>query len=151
MHCLGVGGASPSKYQNRRTTFNGVVYDSAAEAERAAELDLLLRGGAILDWQRQVTVNVGPCDSHTPELTRVRYRVDFLVVDDRGLTHAEDVKGFETDRFRVIKPLWIAQMKWPLVILKKKGRGWSREILWPIKCDRERYGAEWSGRNVENE
>jgi hypothetical protein len=41
--------ARSSKYGNKKTAFKGVIYDSAKEARRAQELDLMLAAGDI-DW-----------------------------------------------------------------------------------------------------
>ena len=42
-----------NKYGAVKTTYNGVVYDSKAEAHRAQELDIMQRAGYITDVQRQ--------------------------------------------------------------------------------------------------
>lgn len=86
-----------SKYRNVRTEYNGRMFDSKAEAERAAVLDLLKTSELIRDWQPQVTFQLGPDHS---------YRVDFLVWLPDGTTHAEDVKGVETPAFKRHKKLW---------------------------------------------
>ncbi len=101
-------------------TYNGVVYHSKAEAKRAQELDLLLKGGAIREWRRQVTIKLGP---------DIKYRADFIVVDDAGVIHAEDVKGYETPDFKRVRRLWQKYMDYPLVVLKRKGKGWARDVV----------------------
>jgi hypothetical protein len=81
-----------AKYRAVRTEHDGVVYDSKAEARRAAELDAMTAAGQIIGYQRQVTFRLG--DKLDP------YRVDFLVFDHYGAVHAEDVKGYETKQFK---------------------------------------------------
>ena len=44
----------PSKWHNVRTPYNGVTYDSKAEARKAQELDLQVKAGEIDFWIRQV-------------------------------------------------------------------------------------------------
>src|SRR5215475_11708938 len=47
--------ARPNKYRAVPTQYGGVRYDSKAEAERAAQLDLMVRAGEVKFWVRQVT------------------------------------------------------------------------------------------------
>ena len=42
-----------SKYRNRKTTIDGIAFDSKAEARRYAELKLLERAGEIKDLELQ--------------------------------------------------------------------------------------------------
>ena len=87
--------APRKKYGNRRTEYAGVTYDSAKEARRAAELDLLLRAGDIADLQRQKTY---PLDVNGVPICR--YRADFVY--RRGAdTIVEDVKGFKTPEYKI--------------------------------------------------
>ena len=53
-----------TKYRNRKTTVDGVEYDSAKEARRAVELMLLVRAGVIDDLQRQVRFELIPKQMH---------------------------------------------------------------------------------------
>ena len=39
-----------SKYGNKRTMYNGVLYDSQGEAHRAQELDFEMQSGSVLWW-----------------------------------------------------------------------------------------------------
>ena len=43
----------PSKYLNRKTVVDGITFDSAKEASRWSELQLLLRVGQISELERQ--------------------------------------------------------------------------------------------------
>jgi len=109
------------KYDAQRTVFDGVSYDSKAEATRARELNLLEAAGEIGRWKRQVPVEL---------VKGFSCRVDFLVFStDNTSEHFEDVKGMETQRSRDIKRLWAVHGPLPLVILKRKGTGWTREII----------------------
>ncbi len=108
-----------NKYDAQRTEYNGVVYHSKAESIRARELDFLLAANEILDWERQVQVLLGP-DFKT--------RVDFVVTDRNG-QHAQEVKGYETPAFRTVRRLWKKYGPYPMSILKRKGNGWTREVI----------------------
>jgi hypothetical protein len=94
------------------TVVDGVRYDSKAEANRAATLELLRKGGEVLWWLRQVTVRLG-CPENG-------YRVDFVVCMGEGGVHAEDVKAIETREFRRHKRLWKAYGPFPLHVIGKK-------------------------------
>ena len=76
-----------NKYGAVKTEYNGVKYDSKREANRAAQLDLMLRAGEILGWARQVQF-VLPGG--------VKHRVDFIVFHTDGTHHLEDAKGVDT-------------------------------------------------------
>lgn len=101
------------KYPSRRRiVYDGVRYDSKAEASRAQDLDRLVLAGEVLTWFRQVTVRLG-----VPENV---YRVDFLVIPKTGTPWCEDVKGHETSKFKRDKLLWRKYARIPLHIIKRR-------------------------------
>jgi hypothetical protein len=115
-----------SKYHATRTEYNGWIYDSKGEANRAAELDLLVKSscgghGGVIRWIPQVPFYLG-CRAN-------KYVVDFLVwtyEDCAGAsmgeaTHAEDFKGFETQKFLRDLRLWRQFGKFPLHVVTGKG------------------------------
>ena len=71
-------------------------YASRIEAERADQLALLERAGAISDVCYNKAVQLGPDR---------KYKPDFRYTQD-GATVWEEVKGVETDRYRDNKKLW---------------------------------------------
>jgi hypothetical protein len=87
---------SPSKFGSIKQTYNGYNYDSKKEAEYAAELDWRIKAGEITAWTRQ----------HKLEL-RVngqlicKYYVDFAVELPDGTIEFHEVKGYETDVWRI--------------------------------------------------
>ena len=85
-----------SKYGNIRTEYRGRVYDSKAEARRAAELDALVPA-EIVAWFPQVTFNLAG---------GIRYRCDFLVILPDGTWRAEDCKGFQTQVWKIKQKLF---------------------------------------------
>lgn len=100
------------------TIYNGVRYDSKAEANHAVLLDLRIKEGAVAWWLRQVKIPLGP-DFST--------RVDFLVCEwvegFYGLEHrwisAHEVKGVETREFAKVRSLWPKYGPFPLHIIKR--------------------------------
>lgn len=79
-----------SKYGAVKTEYAGVRYDSAKEAGRAAELDMLVSSGEVLFWLRQVPIRFS---------SGVVYRLDFQVFYADGRVGWEDTKGYETPTF----------------------------------------------------
>lgn len=104
----------PHKYHAKPTTYNGVRYDSKAEAEHAAVLDLAKRSGAIADYRRQVPLPIGEEGVDKP------YRVDFVVLENDGSVHGEEVKGAEDSIFRRRKRQWAKRGPFPLWVIKGK-------------------------------
>jgi hypothetical protein len=85
-----------AKFGNRKTVVNGVVFDSAAEARRWADLGLLERAGHITDLQRQVTFPL-----YHGDWLLAHIRPDFVYRRD-GKRVVEDVKSRATKT-----PLWL--------------------------------------------
>ena len=128
------------KYHAQPTIYNGLRYDSKAEAIRASELDLLVRAGEIAWWTRQVPFWLGvPCQKMV---------VDFLVASRHDMTvyewvdrvavkwlsykvWAEEVKGMETPIWRRNKKLWQACGPLLLKVLKRRGQRWDIEAVRP--------------------
>ena len=91
-----------NKYGAKSTEYNGNVYHSKLEAGYAMELDLLLRGKAIRGWKRQVRI---PLDVNGHHIAN--YVMDFVVDELDGTERWVEVKGFQTDMWR---------MKWKLLL-----------------------------------
>ena len=81
-----------SKYRNVRTAYAGKVYDSKREAQRAAELDLLIKAGEIAGKLEQVPFALPG---------GVVYRADFVVLRNDGTWYVEDAKGVRTKEYKI--------------------------------------------------
>lgn len=86
-----------SKYRNKKTEFNGVMYASRLEAEYAALLAVRLKAGEIdyLETQKRfdAVINGKKCFA---------YIADFYFFDKvANRWRIVDVKGFETDVFKL--------------------------------------------------
>ena len=98
----------------RRTSVGPRTYDSHGEACRAVQLQLLQRASEISDLQYQVTFKLTDAE--------ITYRADFTY-QDKGRMVAEDFKGVETERFRLIKKLWAHYGPCLLRVTKRSGKG----------------------------
>lgn len=89
------------KYGNRKTHIGNDVFDSAAEARRWTDLQLLQKAGRIRGLERQVKYELAPPvvlgGRKKPAL---RYVADFSYWQGDALI-VEDVKGVVTPLFRV--------------------------------------------------
>lgn len=94
--------------------FLGRTWDSKAEMLYAQELMLRMKAGDILDFAIQPLVILAG---------DIRYRPDFLVTEPEDIYYV-DVKGVETERFKIIKKLWPQTKGLRLEIVKRKGSGW---------------------------
>ena len=101
--------AKRSKYGNRKTEYNGVLYHSALEAAAAAHLDNLIRQGYVKFWRGQVRYDL---------YGGVTYIADFHVVYQTGRSRNIDLKGFETDVFKIKRKLF-EERYGPLDVVKR--------------------------------
>jgi len=89
-----------NKYGAVKKEYKGGLYHSTKEAIHAQELDLLLKTKKIKSWRRQVKIDLQSNGYHI-----ANYYVDFEVTHNDGLIEFQEVKGYETDVFK---------MKWRL-------------------------------------
>jgi len=88
-----------SKYSNRHTLYEGVMFDSQKEASRAVELDILKRAGEVICWTPHVLF---------PLTAGVKYEADFVIVYADWHVEVEDVKSeaTKTQAYRIKKKLF---------------------------------------------
>lgn len=83
-----------TKYNNKKITVDGQIFDSKKEANRYKELRLLEKAGEIYDLRRQVKFKLIPTqrDEVTGEVVEreCSYKADF-VYEEAGETVVEDV------------------------------------------------------------
>ena len=85
-----------NKYNARRVTVDGISFDSRKEADYYSALKLQLRAGLIKGFCRQPRF---PLTENS--LRAVEYVSDFIVFNNDGPADIVDVKGMETDVFRL--------------------------------------------------
>lgn len=97
--------ARASKYHAKKTTVDGIEFDSAREAKRYARLRDMADAGEIQGLRLQVPFELLPsfeCDG--VKYRGMRYVADFVYVRD-GKAVVEDCKGFKTAEYRLKKKL----------------------------------------------
>ena len=97
------------KYGNRKTVVDGIEFDSKAEAERYEELRLMEKAGKIKDLILQPEFLLQDKFKHKGKTERaVKYIADFKYFDvSRGVYVVEDVKGVETEAFKIKRKLFL--------------------------------------------
>lgn len=88
-----------NKYGAIKTVFDGRTFDSKREATYAAEYGMLKKAGEIVELEFQPVLILVP----KPNL--IKYIPDFRIVWRNGNEEYVDVKGMETDVFRLKKKL----------------------------------------------
>lgn len=95
-----------SKYRARKTTVDGITFDSRKEADRYLVLKGMEEDGSIEDLRRQVRYELVPAfDVDGRHYRAVYYVADFVYVED-GKEVVEDVKGMRTDVYRLKSKLF---------------------------------------------
>jgi hypothetical protein len=90
-----------SKYRARKTTVDGITFDSMGEARRWQELKLLERARLIGCLERQTYFRLEVLGEHICD-----YRCDFRYVDLTTNTFVvEDFKGYRTPEYRLKRKL----------------------------------------------
>ena len=92
--------SNKNKYNAKKTKYNGRYYDSALEAAYAEELDWRIKAGEIKEVIPQYKISIDVNDVHI-----ANYYMDFKVILNDGRIEMHEVKGMETQ-------LW--RMKWRL-------------------------------------
>lgn len=106
-----------SKYSNKKTTVDGITFDSKKEAEYYCQLKLLKKAEEIKDFGLQPRYELQPTFKKNGTTHRsITYVADFVIVNNDGTTEVIDVKGVETQTFKIKKKLF--EYKYPEKTLK---------------------------------
>lgn len=112
------------KYGNKKTTKDGIFFDSRKEARRYAELKMLLRAGAISDLELQkpfelIPAQYEPVARYGKNGKRLKdgkrciekscvYKADFVYIDNEtGQLVVEDTKGMRTTEYIIKRKLML--------------------------------------------
>lgn len=106
-----------NKYKNKKTKIDGYTFDSKGEANRYLELKLLQRTGEISNLELQPRYELQPSFEKNGEKYRaITYIADFVIVNNDGTTEVIDVKGVETQVFKIKKKMF--EYQYPDLSLK---------------------------------
>lgn len=113
----------PKKYFNKKTVYNGTIYDSRKEAKRGYELDMLQRAGHICNLERQKRIELLPSFKTRCGKTEraITYVADFFYWDKQLSSWVvEDVKSPITKTlpvYRIKKKMFM--YKYPDVLFRE--------------------------------
>lgn len=98
-----------NKYRNQKTVIDGHRFDSKREAERYAELCILVKAGDIKDLVLQPKFPLqDKFKCRGKNIAAIAYIADFQYIETAtGSVVVEDVKGMETEAFRIKKKLFL--------------------------------------------
>ena len=100
-----------SKYKNKKTQVDMYIFDSAKEAKRYRELKLLEMAGEISNLELQPRFLLQESFKKNGKTYRkIEYVADFKYIE-KGKTKVEDVKGLQTDVFKIKHKLF--EKKYP--------------------------------------
>ena len=105
-----------SKYKNKKTQIDMYIFDSAKEAKRYKELKLLEMAGEISNLELQPRFLLQESFRKNGKTYRkIEYVADFKYIE-KGKTIVEDVKGVQTDVFKLKHKLF--EKKYPELELR---------------------------------
>ena len=118
------------KYNNEKTTIDGITFDSIKEANRYQYLKLLQRAGEIRSFKHHVKYVLQESFTNSQGIHRaaITYTPDFLITTNKWSLCAEDVKGSR----ELITPLFSVKQKLfekrypdiPLKLFEYKNKKW---------------------------
>ena len=119
-----------SKYNAKKVEIDGIKFDSKAEGEFYLHLKQQVTERQILGFERQKRMLLQEGFSVEGVKGKIRpifYVVDFIVTENDGTLTYVDVKGMETDVFKLKKKLFMKRYNTALLKAKKTKGGWQYE------------------------
>jgi hypothetical protein len=96
-----------NKYGAIKTEVNGIVFDSKIEAKHYVQLQEQKESGAIKDLELQPKFLLQPGFKKNGKTFRaIHYIADFKVINHDGSIEIIDVKGMETDTFKIKRKMF---------------------------------------------
>jgi len=90
-------GKKGNKYNAKRSSYNGVWFDSIKEANYAELLDWRIKSKDIKKWDRQITFDLMV---NAKKIAGIR--PDFLITNNDGSQEIHEVKSFHASYFLII-------------------------------------------------
>lgn len=116
-----------SKYNAKKVEIDGIKFDSKAEGEYYLHLKQQVSERQILGFERQKRMLLQEGFSVEGVKGKIRpifYVVDFIIAENDGTLTYVDVKGMETDVFKLKKKLFMKRYNTALMKVKKTKGGW---------------------------
>ncbi|EST12063.1 hypothetical protein P343_08090 [Sporolactobacillus laevolacticus DSM 442] len=116
------------KFNAKKTTVDGIQFDSEIEARYYVQLKWLKKAGEIKRFERQprFMLQEAGITPYGEKYSRIEYVADFKVYRNDGSIEIIDVKGLETAVFRMKKKLFMNRYPWPLsLVTYDKDLGWT--------------------------
>lgn len=100
------------KFNARKTTVEGITFDSLKEASRYQELKILERASKISNLRLQPKYELLPSfiDNEDNKIRGITWKADFEYIED-GQLITEDVKGVWTEVFKLKRKLFLSQYR----------------------------------------
>ena len=119
-----------SKYNAKKVEIDGIKFDSKAEGEYYLHLKQQVTERQILGFERQKRMLLQEgfiVEGVKGKIRPIFYVVDFIVTENDGTLTYVDVKGMETDVFKLKKKLFMKRYNTALLKVKKTKGGWRYE------------------------
>lgn len=116
-----------SKYNAKKVEVDGIKFDSKVEAEYYLHLKEQVDTGEIQGFERQVKMTLQDSfylEGVKGKIRAITYVVDFKITEKDGSITYIDVKGIETDVFKMKRKMFMNRYRTPLVTVKKRKGGW---------------------------
>ena len=110
-----------NKYNARKVTIDGIVFDSRAEGRFYEHLLDLMHEGVVESFEMQkpyTLLDKFPHPKTGKTIRAIKYVPDFEVIYTDGRVEVVDVKGMQTDVFRMKCKLFMFRYQIPLVLVK---------------------------------
>lgn len=109
--------STKSKYNNKKTTIDGITFDSKREAEYYCQLKLLEKAKVIKILELQPRFELQPTFKKNGVTHRsIVYVADFKILNEHNEIEIIDVKGMKTDLFKAKQKMF--EYKYPEYHLK---------------------------------
>ena len=110
-----------NKYNAKKVEIDGIVFDSRAEGRFYEHLLDLMHEGVVESFEMQkpyTLLDKFPHPKTGKTIRAIKYVPDFEVIYTDGRVEVVDVKGMQTDVFRMKCKLFMFRYQIPLVLVK---------------------------------
>ena len=110
-----------NKYNARKVTIDGITFDSQSEGRYYQHLLGLMESGVVESFEMQkpyTLLDKFPHPKTGMTIRAIKYVPDFEVIYTDGRVEVVDVKGMQTDVFRMKCKLFMFRYQIPLVLVK---------------------------------